>query len=464
MFRNLKSRIVFTSKWGFVFVLALGLISMVTLSVAVAAAASFFEAETGILNGAVTKKNDSTASGGSYILFNTDTQAYDPNWVGCTNNMTVSPPTTGNNVPVLYTGNEYRDLCPDGKEAIPEDNIVIVAESLPLGNNLGQKLFTINCDPTHYLEEDPIVFPGRNSPPPVTHMHEFFGAQDIRGNSSMLDIVSKPNSCSVQADRSAYWTPAVYQGTKRIPATSNKFYYKVGQLNPNTTQFEQMPFGLRMIAGKATATSSCDIIPQSGSWYKYPFQVNSPKVTHPHLATTSRCGKMFSLSSNPGVSTLNPKGLPEKLQLEIVFPQCWDGKHLWLPNTAHMTYANSGKCPASHPRPLMQVQYNLGYHGVTDTTNLSLSSGEWYTFHADFINGWRPETLRKLTEACPFNPDSIGYGPGRYCGIAGSGKTPCSRSAASRGCIEILPGKEPVYYGTPREGAANDELQSERNP
>ncbi len=459
--RNQIAKSVSYSPWAIVIVIAFGLLSFVTM----AAAVSFFEAESGTLSGSVEKKTDSTASGGNYIQFNSDSSTYDSDWVGCSNNgRTVAPPAVGNNVPILYTGNEYRDLCPGGIEAIPEDDIVTVAENLPLGNNLGQKLFTINCTPTHYLEEDPIVYPGKNSPPAIAHMHEFFGAKDIRGDSTMLDIISKPNSCTVQADRSAYWTPAVYQGTRLIPASSNKFYYKAGELNPATTDFVQMPFGLQMIAGKATATSSCDIIPQAGSWYKYPFQENAPKVTHPHIATTARCGNMFNLSANPPPSTLNPNGLPEKLQLEIRFPQCWNGTHLWLPNTAHMTYAVNGRCPASHPKPLMQVQYNLGYHGVTSTSNLTLSSGEWYTYHADFINGWRPETLRKLTEACPFNPVPLEteYRAGRYCGIASSGKAPCSRNATARGCIEILPGQEPTFNGTPREGAANEELASER--
>jgi hypothetical protein len=329
---------------------------------------------------------------------------------------------------------------------IPEDNIVSVGDSgtnRANGTKYGpsQNLFTVDCKTSHFANDDPIVFPNK---PGASHNHEFFGAADVNANSTIESIVSAENTCTVGADRSAYWTPTAYQDGKKIIADSNKFYYKAGGLNPATTKFQQMPFGLKMIAGNANAKSPKETIAQAGYWYKTPVYKNSPKITHPKLTQTSRGGS----------STIFPVEVgKERLQVLIFFPQCWDGENLWLPNTTHMTYAVNGKCPDTHPVPLMQLQYNLGYNAAKGGSGFKLSSGDWYTFHADFVNGWHPETLKKLTEACTF--------AGRYCGIAVSERQ-CNRSPSARGCIEISKDKsEPSFFGAPSESAAQPFLDLE---
>jgi hypothetical protein len=199
-----------------------------------------------------------------------------------------------------------------------------------------------------------------------------------------------------------------------------------------------------MIAGNANSKSPSETIAQAGYWYKTPVYKNMPKVTHPKLTNTSR-------GSSPTLFPVDTGN--ERLQVLIFFPQCWDGKHLWLPNTTHMTYASKGKCPETHPVPLMQVQYNLGYNAAKGGSEFKLSSGEWYTFHADFVNGWHPTTLKKLTEACTFG--------GRYCGLAFSEKE-CNKNTNAKGCIEIRKDKaEASYYGTPQESAAQTFLDQE---
>jgi len=355
-----------------------------------------------------------------------------------------TPPVTSGPYPktaIAYDGpNQYN------WKLIPEDEVVSVGDSGTKRANgtiygPAQNLFTVDCKTTHFADDDPIVFPNQ---PGASHNHEFFGASNVNANSTIESIITAKNSCTVGADRSAYWTPAAYQDGKKISADSNKFYYKAGGLNPATTKFQQMPFGLRMIAGNANAKSPKETIAQAGYWYKTPVYKNMPKVTHPKLTNTSR-------GSNPTLFPVDAGN--ERLQVLIFFPQCWDGKNLWLPNTTHMTYAVKGKCPDTHPVPLMQVQYNLGYNAAKGGNGFKLSSGGWYTLHADFVNGWHPITLKKLTEACTFG--------GRYCGLAASERQ-CNKSPSAKGCIEVRKDKlTPSYFGTPQESAAQPFLDQE---
>lgn len=331
-------------------------------------------------------------------------------------------------------------------KVIPEDQVVSVGDhgtKRANGAKYGpaQNLFTVDCKTSHFANDDPIVYPKQ---PGASHNHEFFGANDVNANSTIESIVTAKNTCTVGADRSAYWTPSAFQDGNKIKADSNKFYYKAGGLDPATTKFQQMPFGLRMIAGNANAKSPKETIAQAGYWYKTPKYKTMPKVTHPKLTNTSR-------GSSTTIFPVNTE--TERLQVLIFFPQCWDGKNLWLPNTTHMTYASNGKCPDTHPVPLMQVQYNLGYNEAKGGSEFKLSSGEWYTFHADFVNGWHPTTLQKLTEACTF--------AGRYCGLAHSEKE-CNKSASAKGCLEVRKDKAGAsYYGTPQESAAQTFLDQE---
>lgn len=320
---------------------------------------------------------------------------------------------------IPYTGPNQYDWS-----VIPIDDVVSTTVH-GINKSAGQQLFTVDCLHSHYRGDDPIVFPGQTG---ASHNHEFFGDMHLNANTTIEQMISNPaNTCEVGADRSAYWVPAVYQDGKTVEADNNKFYYKVGKVDPTTIQ--PMPVGLRMIAGNAKATE-----PESRQ-VKYLFATTSEgKHTEPHTQMTGGSKTLFTTRPDEN-----------GVRVQIQFPQCWDGKNLWLPNTAHMSYPIGSKCPSTHPVPLLQLMFNLGYSDATGGKGFKLSSGEWYTAHADFINGWHPETMERLVDVCLRDK--------RYCGLTQSEpRVPCAGKSSVKsnkiGCIELRKGESsPRFFG-----------------
>ena len=324
-----------------------------------------------------------------------------------------SPPPGGTNPdPVATEDGEFNT------SVVPHDELITLLYH-GIDRHHEQQLFTVDCGHSHFANDDPIVFPGQHG---VSHEHEFFGDTQVNGSTTTQDILNNPgNTCSAEADRSAYWTPTAYQDGKQLIASSNKFYYKAGPVDPSL--IVDMPVGLQMIAGNANATG-----PQSPQVTFFFASEGKGKLTSPMTQSTRGRDSMFTITETENGVHAN-----------VHFPQCWDGENLWLPNSSHMAYPiNTGKryheCPASHPKPIIRLVHNLGYKDATGGPGFSLSSGEWYTMHADFINGWKPEVLKKLTDVCVRGK--------RYCGIVET-TDQCEEIKLEtdpiNGCVTILP-------------------------
>ena len=83
----------------------------------------------------------------------------------------------------------------------------------------------------------------------------------------------------------------------------------------------------------------------------------------------------------------------------VHFPSCWDGRHKdSADHKSHMHYSikKNGRraCPKSHPVPVPELSYSirLPFH---DGRHVHLSSGPFYTMHADFWNAWKQRELRR---------------------------------------------------------------------
>lgn len=97
------------------------------------------------------------------------------------------------------------------------------------------------------------------------------------------------------------------------------------------------------------------------------------------------------------------------LRAQILFPSCWDGQNLYLPNSSHVAYQaqiGNGGCPPTHPRLLPLLFFEVLYW----TVNVDQSTGgqfvfaqgdhTGYGFHGDFVNGWTQEVLETAVRDC----------------------------------------------------------------
>lgn len=110
--------------------------------------------------------------------------------------------------------------------------------------------------------------------------------------------------------------------------------------------------------------------------------------------------------------TLPTKPCPDGLRTQIMFPSCWDGKHLDSKNhQSHVSYpigsdSSVGDCPSSHPIKFQSLFYEFIWDvkNLTSGTNgtLVLANGDTvgYSFHADFISGWKVKTLQAAIDQC----------------------------------------------------------------
>jgi len=236
------------------------------------------------------------------------------------------------------------------------------------------------CNYSHSLRDDPIVSPGRAG---ASHMHDFIGAAAADADATVRGLQAGGTTCVMRGDTSAYWVPALYEGGERVlPTATSKhalFYYRHAGVQASTV-LRTIPDGLKIIVGTSNATS---ISGNDGLRTGRIFWKCGP-------------GSGTHLSSPPSQCS---SGV---MVISFMFPSCWDGKNLDSPDhKSHMAYPSGGRCPASHPvaipRLVAYVRYPIG-SGPIGT--ISLASGEHYTAHMDFWNGWRPAALEWLVNNC----------------------------------------------------------------
>lgn len=237
--------------------------------------------------------------------------------------------------------------------------------------------FEVVCFYSHTLEDDPIVFPGL---PGAAHSHDFLGNRSVNASSTTESLRRGSTNCRNPADTAAYWTPVLYQDGRAVHPDRLHAYYRWGNV-PTVERIQPFPAGLKIIAGDAQATG-----PQSTQVIGW------------------GCGVPGAPLQNHPVSC----GAGQKIVLNIFFPNCWDGTRFDSPDhRSHMAYSRHGSCPASHPVIVPRLTQSLGYP-ITSATGITLSSGAYYTAHADFWNTWNQPALEQLVRGC--------INAGRQCG------------------------------------------------
>lgn len=325
------------------------------------------------------------------------------------------------------------------------------AGGLPSPSNDGFANFRTFCDFSHAGYNDPIVHPGQ---PGQSHLHFFFG-NTATNAATTPELLRERGSSTCQGlghNKSAYWIPAMFDtnGQPMLP-TGHDIYYKHLNDEPDAS-VQALPEGLKIVAGMnhhnlSTANMNAADM-QAAEWFCSPG------------------------AGGGGSSDTIPACQPgQNLDMAVLFPPCWDGVNLDSPDhRSHMAYpqhtANGlNLCPPTHPTPVPQII-------ITFSWKLrNASSVGWYlssdmgapggsTLHADWMNGWKPETMKTWVENCiNLVLDCAGghLGDGRQL-IAtlpmGSGTIPRPPGATGAWCngrratIKGTPGDD-VIVGTP---------------
>lgn len=221
--------------------------------------------------------------------------------------------------------------------------------------------FIINCGLSHRNNDDPIVFTGH---PGLSHNHTYVGNFSVDAQTTPQSLLGGRSSCDFEPDASAYWAPTLYVGRRAVlPLTSFVYYVKrtVAPVSP-------LPAGLKMIAGNSLARRSQ--AKTVASW---------------------GCGELGSGLRYAVIPACASKHL---LELDVVFPSCWDGKNVdSIDHKRHMAYAAKGRCPASHPVAVPTIILILVYPEMPKRAQVA--SGR-FAIHADFMNGWDQLELGSL--------------------------------------------------------------------
>lgn len=240
----------------------------------------------------------------------------------------------------------------------------------PYRDGDGMGAFRTVCQPSHFNRDDSLIYPGQVG---RAHLHMYFGNTGSNANSTAESIRTAGNSTCRGgiANRSTYWVPALIDATDGHVVSMDRadVYYKTGYGNfGRDASIKPIPPGLRMIAGDMMKTTQDN--------YK----------SGPAFFT---CGgqKQGYIPANCTSGTL---------EVELHFPQCWNGQTLTAPDhKSHMAYANNG-CPASHPVALPEISYVMHFPipAGRNTSNWRLASDNYVggrggnSMHGDWINGW----------------------------------------------------------------------------
>ena len=333
---------------------------------------------------------------------------------------------------------------PVGRKALAFTAAVIgVLAALPVSalaeEDHKEGVFSASCSYSHRAMDDPIVFPRK---PGAGHMHDFIGNTSTNSRSTARSLRGSPSLCSRSADRSAYWVPTLYENGHAIAPDSQNFYYTTAGRDPTT--IKPFPLGLRFIAGNSHATGpqpeevvrwDCredkdQALPDPTPGYFRRKARRKRTVTKlirairaERVALRRSGGRRAARKHRRALAHLRAKrerlrmnpvihgNLPlcksgEVVSLSINFPDCWDGRRLdSRDHQAHMTFdvhrgdAPFSTCPASHPVPVPDINFNLRYL-TRGGPAVQLSSGPEYTAHADFFDAWDPAGLAALVQSC----------------------------------------------------------------
>jgi Domain of unknown function (DUF1996) len=284
----------------------------------------------------------------------------------------------------------------------------LVAVGSPTASAHPPGAFVVQCGFSHTLRDDPIVSPG--DPGGSAHNHAFYGNRSTNANSTYRSLQNAKTTCTDDKDLAAEWIP-----TGSYKKNGQWHFMKAGRIRvyyfPSLRvgidgRLFTIPKNIKIIGGNPHATSAKDN-PAVRWTCGGP---KAPEVDHPY-----NC-----LPYTAGVGT----PLRDGVRAMVDFPFCWDGKRLdSADHMSHVIYPDlndttphehPADCPYSHrwniPSISVRVHWPVydpcfgarpcGPDSGGNKVRIRLSSGSYWTMHADFWNAWIQKRLDKLVQQC----------------------------------------------------------------
>ncbi|MDO0929424.1 DUF1996 domain-containing protein [Streptomyces sp. TG1A-8] len=235
--------------------------------------------------------------------------------------------------------------------------------------------FNATCTYDHSKPDDPIVSPGL---PGASHMHSFFGNKSTDAFTTLQSLsAGAGTSCTPAKDLSAYWIPTLYEQGRAVEPDGVIVYYGSRLVDPTATV--PFPRGFRMIAGDAK------------------LQASTPAGS-PNQFFCAGPGGETGRSSDGNWPVCAPTA---KLVHQLLFPDCWDGKHLDSPDhKSHVAFTHDGTCSGAYPVAIPSVSFVISYPTSGSAAGLSLSSGMASSIHGDLFNAWDNAALGQRVKDC----------------------------------------------------------------
>ena len=248
-------------------------------------------------------------------------------------------------------------------------------------------VFVAHCTYSHSLPDDPIVHPGM---PGGSHLHDFFGNTTTDAASTIRDMLAARTTCSLSSDTAGYWFPAASLGpTALVPTFAKVYYFGVAR-----GRVEALPPGLRIVAGNPEASSPEDNPHVTWSCGAKGAR-RTPIIDHPYDCT--RLSERWEFV--------------DSVVARVELPSCWDGTGLEPSDLAYVE-DRAGPDGFGHRLPGMRMQVHVGVlnpcaprttcrsGGTSENVILQLSSGPFFTLHADLWNTWHQHALERLVLRC----------------------------------------------------------------
>lgn len=254
-------------------------------------------------------------------------------------------------------------------------------------------LIKVKCGPPMAIAAvDPIV--NHNESGKSKHQHQIFGNNSwaAKGNSATYqDLLAGSTECRESTDTAGYWTPTLLYTAgpnkgRMVPVQQFTAYYRGFTNRGSTGPGRAYPADTRLVSEPGRYNWTCG------------------EKSGPRSAPVSVIPDCRGLSGKPGLT----------LTAHIDFPSCWSGvmpKHSSKDvgdtrDNAQYRYVENGKCPPTHPIPMVALRETIQFQYVGDGKDVALASdlmagtSGGRTMHGDFWNAWQQADFERLVKMC----------------------------------------------------------------